>query len=122
MDGRERSAMPCIHRLQQVIAALVAYLAHDDAIWTMTQRSSQKLAGSHGDLPGDFIHSLPANSVGMCNLQFGGLLYDEQAFLLGNVVKECFQQGRLTRSRSAADDAVLLVSNEADNCIPNLLR
>lgn len=30
--------MPCIHCLQQVIAAFVEYLAHDDPVGTMAER------------------------------------------------------------------------------------
>ena len=65
MDGRERAAMPCIHGLQEVIAALIAYLAHDDPVGTMAERGGQKLARRDGNLTGNLLYSLPTNRVGM---------------------------------------------------------
>ena len=44
--------MPGIHRLQQVIAALIAYLAHDDAVGTMAQSGGKSWLGVTATWPG----------------------------------------------------------------------
>src|SRR5665213_1935185 len=41
---------------------------------------------------------------------------------LGDMVKEGLHQGGLPRAGSAADDAVLLLSNELDDRVPDMLR
>ena len=57
--------MAGIHRLQEVITAFVAYLAHDDAVGTMAQRGGDKLARCDGNLAGDGLYSFPPNRVRM---------------------------------------------------------
>ncbi len=90
VDGRKRSAVACVHGLQQVIAALIAYLAHDDAVGTMPESGGQKLARRDGDLAGDSLDCLPANGVRMCYLQLGWLLDHYQALVVGDVIEERF--------------------------------
>ena len=41
VDGRERSAVACIHSLQQVVAALIADFPHDDAVGAVPESGSQ---------------------------------------------------------------------------------
>ena len=75
--------MAGVHRLQQVIAAFVADFAHDDAVGTMPQGGGDKLARSDGNLAGNLRDGLPANCVGMGDLQLGWLLDHNQPFLMG---------------------------------------
>ena len=119
MDGGERSAMPGVHRLQQVIAALIADLAHDDAVGTMAQSGGQELARSDGNLARNRLNSLPANGIGMRHLQLCRLLDDDETLLLGNMVKQRLHQGRLPRAGSTADNAVLAFVDEADYFVAN---
>ena len=58
----------------------------------------------------------------MGDLELCRLLDDEQPLILGDVVKKGLHQGRLSRACSAADDAVLLLTDELDDHVPNLLR
>jgi hypothetical protein len=44
VNSGKPSAVPGIHGLQEVIAALITYLAQDDAVGTMPERSGHKLA------------------------------------------------------------------------------
>ncbi len=99
--------MAGIHGLQQVVAALVADFAHDDAVGTMTERGGYKLAWRDGNLAGDGIDGLPADGIRMRNLQLCGLLDHHEPFMQRNMVEQGFHQGGLARTRSAADDAVL---------------
>ena len=87
--------MACVHGLQQVIAALIAYLAHDDPVGTMAESGGEKLARSDGNLAWNRLDSFPADGVGMVDLQLGGLLDDYQSFMLRNMVKQRLHQGRL---------------------------
>jgi hypothetical protein len=79
--------MPGIHGLQQVIAALIAYLAHDDAVWAMAESGSEKLARSDGNLTWNCLDCFPPDGVRMVHLQFCWLLDDNKTFMLWNVVE-----------------------------------
>ena len=79
--------MASIHRLEQVIAALVTDFAHDDAVGAVPQCSGYKLARRDGNLTGNRIHRLPTNGIGMGYLQFGGLFNYHEPFMQRNVVQ-----------------------------------
>ena len=68
MDRGERAAMPGVHRLEQILAALVTYLAHDDPVGTVSQSSSEKLTRRDGNLTRDGLDSRPAYGVGLKHL------------------------------------------------------
>ena len=122
VNSGQRAAVSRIHCLEQVVAAFVADLAHDDAVGPVAKRSRQKLAGRDGNLARNRIDCLPADGVWMQHLQLGWLLDNQEAFVLGNVVKERLHQGCLPRSGPAADDAVLTLTNETYDSISNVLR
>lgn len=92
---RKRSPVPCVHGLQQVIAAFVANLAHDDAVGTMTKSCRNKLAWRDGDLTGDCSDSFPSNRVRMGYFQLRWLLDHDEPFVQRNMVKERFHERRL---------------------------
>jgi hypothetical protein len=56
---------PVFIACSKVIAALIADLAHDDAVGTVAQSSGQKLAWSDGNLAGNRFDCLPPNGIGM---------------------------------------------------------
>ena len=117
VDRRECSTVPGVHGLQQVVAAFVADLAHNDPVGAMAERRSYKLARSDSDLAGNRLYCFPANGVGMGDLQLSWLLDHDEAFVKGNMVEQCFHQSRFARSRPAADQTVLTIPDEADNGI-----
>ena len=110
--------MAGVHGLQQVVAAFVADFAHDDPVGTMAESGGHKLAWRDGNLAGNRLDSLPANGVGMGDLQLGGLLDHDQPFMQRNVVEQRLHQSRLARAGSAADDAVLPLADEARQPYP----
>src|SRR5580692_8213287 len=122
MDGRKCATVPRVHRLQQVIAALIAYLAHDDAVGAVTKSGGQKLAWRDGDLAGNGIDGFPANGVGMSYLQLGRLFNHNQPLSERNVIEQSFHEGGLAGTRSTTDNAVLPLANQAHNGISNALR
>ena len=122
VQSRERSAVAGVHGLQQVVAAFVADFAHDDAVGTMAESGGDKLAWSDGNLAGNRIDRLPANGIGMGDLQLGWLLDHDQPFMQRNMVEQRLHQGRLARAGSTADDAVLPLPDKLDNGIPNRCR
>lgn len=48
MDGRQRSAMACIHRIEQCPRLRAAHLTDDDAIWPVPEDSFEQVV--EGDL------------------------------------------------------------------------
>ena len=80
--------MARIHGLEQVIAAFVANLAHDDPVGTMAQRGGYKLARRDGNLARNRLDCLPTNRVGMGYLQLGWLLDHNEPFMQRNMVEQ----------------------------------
>ncbi len=95
VQSRECSAVAGVHRLKQVIAAFVADFAHDDAVGTMTESRGHKLARSDGNLARNRCDGLPANGVGMGDLQLGWLFDHNQPFMERNMIEQRFHQGCL---------------------------
>src|ERR1700679_2174094 len=122
MDGRKSSAVASVHRLQQVVTALIANLAHDDPVRTMPESSGQELTRSDGNLAGNRFDRLPANGIGMGYLQFGWLLNHDEPFVMGNVIEQRLHQSCFARSGPTADDPVLLLVDKANNRVPNVRR
>lgn len=65
MNRGECAAVSGVHRLEQVIAALIANLAHNDPVRTMPKCSGQKFARRDGNLAGNLLDGLPPDCVGM---------------------------------------------------------
>src|SRR5579884_813561 len=122
MDRRERSAVAGVHGLQQVVAAFIADFSHDDPVRAMAKSSGHKLACGYCNLPRNGLDCLPANRVGMGNLQLSGLLDHNEPFLKRNMVEQRLHQRCLARACSTADEATLPLANETHDGIPNLHR
>ncbi len=69
--------------------------------------------------PGNCLDSLPANGVGMGDLQLGWLLDDDQPFVHRNVVKKRFHQRRLPDPVPPLMMPFFSSADEVHNGIPN---
>ena len=80
--------MPGVHGLEQVVAAFVADFSHDNAVGTVTESCRHQLTRRDRNLAGDGGDCLPANGVGMSDLQFSRLLDDNESLVHRNMVKK----------------------------------
>ena len=68
------------------------------------------------------LHCLPANRIGMGNLQLRRLFNNNEALMVGDMIEQRLHQSGLPRTGSAADDAVLFRVDKLDNRIPDMRR
>ena len=107
MDGRQRSVVTGIHRLQHVERLFTAHLSDDDAIGAHTKGVDDELALANGAFP---FHvgrpRLQAHDVLLTQLQFRRVLDGDDALAFGNKTRQHVQQRRLAGAGAAADEAV----------------
>ena len=70
--------------------------------------------------PGICRDRLPANGIGMGNLQLGWLLDHDQPLTERNMIEQRLHQRGLSRAGSTGDDAVLPSLDQLHNRIPNM--
>src|SRR5262245_25281483 len=107
MDGRQRTVMTCVHRLQHVERLFPTHLANDDAIRPHTQGIDKQLSLSDGALPFDVRWpGLQSSDMLLMKLQLGRILDGNDALALSNEAREHVEQRRLPRSCTSADECV----------------
>src|SRR5262245_27219778 len=101
--------MARVQRLQQVKRLAATYLANDDAVGTMTQRGPQQVATRDRGRIRLRAPGLEPDHVRVRELEFGGVLNEDDAVRAWKQPRERIEQRRLSRPSAAADQDVVVV-------------
>jgi len=114
MDGGKASAVAGVEGLQKIKGLLSANLSQDGALGPVPQAGLEQVADSDGrDFRSLLAAGLEADQVRLANVDFGGVLNDQQAIIVGNEVGQDVKQGGLPCTGPATDEDVFPVNNGA---------
>src|SRR6187549_1775305 len=99
--------MTCVQDLKEIECLAASDFTDDDPVGPMAKRSPEQVTDcDHRRVP-LFTPSFEANKIAPMDNNFGGLLNDNDSFLVGNEVRQNVQQGGFAGSGAAADQDVL---------------
>ena len=105
MNGGHRAFVTGVHRLKHVERLFAAYLANNDAVRTHTQAVDEQLPLADGSVAFDIGRpGFKAHDVLLRKLQFSCIFDRDNAFVLGNVLRQDIEKCGLAGARAAGDD------------------
>jgi hypothetical protein len=108
-----------IKSLKQVEGLSTANFADDDAIWTVSQRGLQQIPYRYRRETALLMSSLEADQVALADIQLGGVLNEQNSFVIRNEISQDIQQSGLSRSSSSADQDILPIGDSFTETIGN---
>src|SRR4051794_38398393 len=107
MNSRQRTGVPGVQRLQQIVCLPTAHLADDNPIWSMAQCRPQQITNRYARKISLVAARLEANKVSDANSKFCRVLNYDYTFICWQKCGERIQQGGLPCASATADQNVL---------------
>ena len=107
MQRRQRAVVAGVHRLEHVERLAATHLADDDPVGPHAQRVADQVADADLALALDVRRTaLEADDVTLVELELGGVLDRDDAFVVGDHRRQHVEHRRLAGARTAADEDV----------------
>lgn len=112
MNGGKASAVAGVEGLQQIESFLAPYLPQDGALGPVPQAGLEQVADCNGrDLRSLLAAGLEADKVRLADVDFGSVLDDQQAVIVGNEIGQDVEQGGFPCAGASADEDVLSIQD-----------
>ena len=107
MDGRKRSRVTRVQKLQKIECLASANLAENDAVRAVAESCFQKVADRHCRHAVLRLPGLEPDEIRLGHLNFGGVFNEKDSLVLGDEFPEDIQERGLAGPGPAADQDVL---------------
>ena len=107
VNGRQRTVVTGVHRLEHVEGFAAAALSHDDPVGTHAQAVPDQVTNADLSLALDVGGaSFQSKNVILVELELGGVFHSDDALLVRQVARQHVERGRLSRPGTTGDDDV----------------
>src|ERR1700687_5815445 len=106
MDSRKTAGVSGVQKLQQVECLSPAYLTEDDSVRPMAKGCLQKIPDRHCRQAVLRLPGFQANQILLPHLNLGGVLDQQDSFVLGDELPDDVQKRRFATPSSASNKDV----------------